>query len=189
MHLRTGHARTRVAVDGPHGSFVVPPEASPVILIAGGVGIAPLLGILEEAAARRDARPYRLLYAVRKQRGLVLTGRLRELQSPLDLSICYLVDEEPRQADCEAGPLQPSDIKRLVGKTDPSRAAALICGPPHMMEIAADALLDAGVPPTSILYERFDYGAGKGRLDRGRQRQVLLVFFVLVAGMMAFSFR
>jgi hypothetical protein len=49
--------------------------------------------------------------------------------------------------------------------------------------------LDAGVPPTSILYERFDYGAGKGRLDRGRQRQALLVFFVLVAGMMAFSFR
>ncbi len=181
---------TRVAVDGPHGSFCLPSNASQVILVAGGVGIAPLLGILEEAAARRDARPYRLLYAVRKQSGLVLKDRLRELQSQLDLSISYLVDEgESRQADCEAGPLRASFVKKLVGASNPRSVVALICGPPRMMEVAADALLDAGVPPASILYERFDYGAGKGRLDRARQRQPLLVFLALVAAMTAFSLR
>jgi NAD(P)H-flavin reductase len=177
---------TRVAIDGPHGSFCLPPNAQ-IILIAGGVGIAPLLGILEEAAARRDARPYRLLYAVRKQGDLVLKDRLRELQSQLVLSISYLVDDAPRHADCEAGPLRASFVKRLVG--DSTRAAALICGPPGMMEVATDALLDAGVPPASILYERFDYGAGKGRLDRARQRQALLVFLPLVVAMTVFSLR
>ena len=58
-----------------------------------------------------------------------------------------------------------------------------------MMDVAADALLDAGVLPASILYERFDYGAGKGRLDRARQRQALVVFLALVAAMTAFSLR
>jgi predicted ferric reductase len=180
---------TPVAVDGPHGSFCLPPNASQVILIAGGVGIAPLLGILEEGAARRDAKPYRLLYAVRKQSGLVLKDRLRELQSQLDLSISYIVDDDPRQADCEAGPLRASFVKRLVGASNPRSAVALICGPPRMMEVAADALLDAGVPPASIYYERFDYGAGKGRLDRARQRQALAVFLALVVAMTTFSLR
>ena len=66
---------------------------------------------------------------------------------------------------------------------------ALICGPPRMMEVAADALLEAGVPRTSVLYERFDYGAGKGRLDRARRRHALLLFLVIIAGITAFSLR
>lgn len=180
---------TRVAVDGPHGSFVVPPQASPIILVAGGVGIAPVLGILEDAAARSDSRPYRVLYAARKHSGLVFMDRLRELQTRLDLSIVYLVDEAPRQPNCEAGPLRAAVVKELVRAAETPTAAALICGPAPMMEVAADALLDAGIPASSIHYERFDYGAGKGRLDRARQRQALLVFLVLVAATTAFSLR
>lgn len=180
---------TRVAVDGPHGSFVVPRDASAIILIAGGVGIAPLLGILEDAAARGDTRPYRLLYAARRASGLVMTDRLAELQSRLKLSTVFLVDEAPRRPDCEPGPLRAAVDRELAGAAEARNAAALICGPPRMMEVAADALLDAGVPSASILYERFDYGAGKGRLDRARQRQALLVFLALVAAMTAFSLR
>lgn len=180
---------TRVAVDGPHGSFVVPPEASPILLIAGGVGIAPVLGILEDAAARGDTRPYRLLFAARNESGVVLSDRLVELQSRLDLSTVFLVDEAPRRGDCEPGPLRAAVVRELVRTTEARNAAALICGPPRMMEVAADALLDAGLPPSSIHYERFDYGAGKGRLDRARQREALRVFLVLVAAMTVFSLR
>lgn len=57
------------------------------------------------------------------------------------------------------------------------------------MEIAADALLDSGLAPSSIHYERFDYGAGKGRLDRARQRQALRVFLALLVAMIAFILR
>ncbi len=180
---------TRVAIDGPHGSFIVPPDRAPVFLIAGGTGIAPLLGMLEHAAADGDRRPYRLLYAARKQSGLVYLDRLRALQSQLDLSIHILVDEGPGEKDFAPGPLQADHIRALLGAADPRGAVALICGPPRMMEVAADALLDAGVPRRSVLYERFDYGAGKGRLDRQRQRQALLVFLVLLGAMTAFSLR
>jgi hypothetical protein len=58
-----------------------------------------------------------------------------------------------------------------------------------MMEIATDVLLASGVPAKSIHYERFDFGAGKGRLDKARRREALLPFFVLVAVMVAFALR
>ncbi len=180
---------TRVAVDGPHGSFVLPTDKSPVILVAGGVGIAPLLGILEEAAANRDKRPFRLLYAARKANGLVYSDRLRELQSRLDLQIGCLVDEGPREGDNAVGPLRANRIHELIAGIDARGAIALICGPPPMMEVASDALLVAGFPSSSVLYERFDYGTGKGRLDRIRLGQALLVFLAVLVAMTAFSFR
>ena len=140
----------------------MPPDKSTVILVAGGVGIAPLLGMLEEAAAQHDTRQFCLLYAARKQTALVYLDRLRELKSQLDLSIICLVDEDPRDEGCAAGPLRSSHVHELLSGRRPSEVVALICGPPRMMEVAADALLEAGVPRTSVLYERFDYGAGKG---------------------------
>jgi len=57
------------------------------------------------------------------------------------------------------------------------------------MEFVTDALLAAGVPASSIRYERFDYAAGSGHLDRARRREALLVFIALVAAMAAFSLR
>jgi len=71
----------------------------------------------------------------------------------------------------------------------PEEVTALICGPARMMELVADALLFSGVPPRSIGYERFDYAAGKGRLDKKRRRECLAVILVLVAAVTAFSLR
>ena len=180
---------TRTAIDGPHGSFVVPPNKSPVLLIAGGAGIAPLLGMIEEAAANGDPRPYRLLFAARTQRKLAYLDRLHELRSHLNLTIRCLVDEGPCEVGVAAGPLRPSHVRDLIDGTDPSDAVALVCGPPRMMEVTADALLDAGVPRSSVHYERFDYGTGKGQLDRERQGQALLIFLILLAAIVAFSLR
>ena len=57
------------------------------------------------------------------------------------------------------------------------------------MEIATDALLAAGISARSIHYERFDYAAGKGQLDRVRRTEALFPFLILVAVMIAFSLR
>jgi ferredoxin-NADP reductase len=147
---------TPVALDGPHGSFMVPKTKGPVVMIAGGVGIAPLFEMLEEAAANSDKRPFRLLYAARKEDALVCTDRLRELQGRLALSITYLVDEPKRAAWCKPGPLTLQHLRELIADVPTTTAVALVYGPSRMMEFAADGLLDAGFPPSSIFYERFD---------------------------------
>lgn len=180
---------TRVAIDGPHGSFIVPPDKATVLLLAGGVGIAPLLGAIEDAAANGDPRPYRLLLAARQQGDLICLDRLRELQSKLDLSIHCLVDQGPRENQIGTGPLNSRHVRDLVEGIEPQGAVALVCGPPRMMEVATDALLEAGLPGNSILYERFDFGAGKSRLDKRRRNQALLILAAIITAIAAFSVR
>jgi ferredoxin-NADP reductase len=185
-HIEPGR---RVAIDGPHGSFFLPEGSGPVVMIAGGVGIAPVLGILEEAAALGDKREFRLLYAARNPAALAGLARLRELQSKLDLHIHCVVDEGAEGSDCSTGPIGDQSISPLLDGVQPEEASALVCGPPRMMEITTDALLAAGVPARSIHYERFDFGAGTGRLDKVRRTEALLPFFVLAAAIVAFALR
>jgi predicted ferric reductase len=180
---------TRVAIDGPHGSFVLPEVGTPVVMIAGGVGIAPLLGILAEAAAHQDRRPFRLLYAARKGSALAGMDRLRELQSRLDLSVCGVVNEGAEGSKCMQGPVRREHISKLLTGVKARDVVALVCGPAGMMELATDALLASGVPANSIRYERFDYAVGKGRLDQVRRREALLIFLALLAAMIAFVVR
>ena len=68
-------------------------------------------------------------------------------------------------------------------------AVAFVCGPPRMMEQVTDALLELQVPAEAIHYERFDFGSGRGRLDRARTRQALAIFAVLAMGMVLFALR
>jgi predicted ferric reductase len=180
---------TRVAVDGPHGSFILPDGRGPVLMIAGGVGIAPLLGMLEQAAAEGDKRTFRLLYSARTPSALAGLERLRELQSHLDFSLTCLVDEASEGTGFLPGPPSERQIRDLLKGLAPEHVTALICGPARMMELVADALLNSGVLPHSIGYERFDYAAGRGRLDKKRRRECLAVLLVLVAAVTAFGLR
>ena len=113
-----------------------------------GVGIAPLLGMLEEAAANRDPRSFRLLYAAREPAALAGAERLRELQSRLDLSLRCLVDELARESGYVVGPVCAEHITEMLRDAHPEDVTALVCGPGPMMEVATDALLAAGVPRT-----------------------------------------
>lgn len=180
---------TQVAIDGPHGSFVLPPGEGPVVLIAGGVGIAPMLGILADAAAIHDRRPFRLLYAVRSGCAVVDMQRLDVLRGQLDLSISLVIDEQPARLESRQGPVDAGHIREILRGIEPGTVVAMLCGPGRMMEIAADGLLAAGVPQQAIHYERFDFGAGKGRIDRRRRRQALSVFLALLVLMGLFSLR
>ena len=180
---------TRVAIDGPHGSFVLPEGEAPAVMIAGGVGIAPLLGMLEEAAALGDTRSVRLLYAARNPKTLAGLKRLKELQAKFDLVIHCVVDSGFQGSECLVGPMGSQHVSHILEGLPTDKLTALVCGPSGMMEIATDALSAAGVPGRSIHYERFDYAAGRGRLDKARRKEALLPFLALLAAMTAFSLR
>ena len=179
---------TRVAVDGPHGSFTLAATGRTVVMVAGGVGIAPLLGMLEQAAAAKDRRAFRLLYAARKPSELAGLDRLRELEKLIDLKVGCFVDLDARGPELRRGPIDAAQLREAIGASA-AEASAYVCGPPRMMEQVADALLELRVPARAIHYERFDYGAGRGRLDRVRTWQALALLFVLAAAMALFSLR
>ncbi len=173
---------TRVAVDGPHGSFTLGTSGRTVVMVAGGVGIAPLLGMLEQAALARDRRSFRLLYAARRPSEFSGIERLRKLQSVIDLKVSYFVDTDAREPEFAQVPIGAAQLSEAVDSS-PRDTLAYVCGPPRMMEQVTDILLELQIPAEAIHYERFDFGAGRGRLDRARTRQALAIFAVLAMGM------
>ncbi|MGE0767500.1 MAG: ferric reductase-like transmembrane domain-containing protein [Hyphomicrobiaceae bacterium] len=179
---------TRVAVDGPHGSFTLGASGRTVVMVAGGVGIAPLLGMLEQAALARDRRSFRLLYAARRPSELSGLERLRELQSVIDLEVGYFVDTGACEPEFARAPIGAAQLSEAIGSSPPD-AVAYVCGPPRMMEQVTDLLLELRVPAEAIHYERFDFAAGRGRIDRARTRQALAIFAVLSMGMVLFALR
>jgi ferredoxin-NADP reductase len=178
-----------VAIDGPHGGFILPSGGAHVVMIAGGVGVAPLVGILEEAADSGDARAFRLLYAGRTPGSLAGLRLIEHLSRRLDLHVVKVVDALAEPPAFEQGPIDRRHMEEILSGVPLKGTYCLICGPAGMMEIAIDALLDIGVPAKHILYERFDYAAGGSALDKRRRSQALAILAAVLAVAAAFAMR
>ena len=142
---------TRAFVDGPHGHLWIEGRKEPgLCLIAGGVGLAPLLSMLR---AKADARPVLLLYGNRHA-GQILAGA--ELAATGAEVVHVLQDPPP-------GWTGPSGLMDRAFIRDRCAAAArdgwlfVLCGPPAMMREVRAGLASLGVPPGRILEERFVY--------------------------------
>jgi len=179
----------RVGLDAPHGSFGLRDTASgPVLLIAGGVGIAPILSILGDLARRRSPRPVRFLYACRSAGAMVPEALYRPACAALGTTPVLLADEGADGRALGQGPLTEAHLAALLDGLDPARVEALICGPGPMMTMAADALVRLGVPEAQIDYERFSYAVeGMSRKDRRMLTGFGGLFLAVVASVLAYG--
>lgn len=148
---------TTAYLDGPHGSFTLaghPP--APLVLIAGGVGFAPIMGILRHLAATGWPHPITLIYGNRLASQILYRDEIAALAERLDLTTHLVLSEPPEGWEGVAGELTPEVLARCLGTADP-RALYFVCGPVGMMDSVEDTLVRVGVPPTRIVSERFKY--------------------------------
>lgn len=151
---------TPVGVDGPHGSFTLQEAGSgPLLLLAGGIGIAPVMSLLGELAAARDTRPIRMIAGARSRADHIARGEILALMDGLDFEAIFLADTDGGD-DCESGTCRREHVSRLLQGLAPAETTAFVCGPPPMMESAVAILLQAGIPIERIVMERFDFDAG-----------------------------
>ena len=188
----------RVGLDGPHGNFTADhlEGAQALVMIAGGVGIAPMLGILEDLAEKGDARPIRLIHAARHG-GAMLDADL--LDPPLQAlgARAILLTDDPSDAgkphgsqSFRTGPIGAQHLREALDGLDPAHTGVLICGPGGLTTAAADGMHDLGVPLDLIHYERFDYDEKQGaRKDRQILRRFRLLGALAVATVVAFILR
>jgi len=147
-----------VHVDGPHGDFVLAGrEAASVALFAGGIGIAPILGILRDMQLSGDRRPVSLVYGARNQDRLVGRDAISEAASTLNLRVDYVLENPPPQWQGSVGGITPEVVERAISSRDPRQCLCMLCGPTGMMLAIERILLHAGVPACNIVYEQFDY--------------------------------
>lgn len=149
---------TRAWVDGPYGAFTLAPGNAPVLLLAGGVGLAPILSLLRGAAAAGDRRRFHLIYGNRAPEQAVMRDAIAALQSRLDLHVDYVVSEPGQGWNGAVGEMDFATLAPLLrAARDPASARYYLCGPPPMVAAALAALARLGVPPAHISAERFDY--------------------------------
>ncbi len=101
----------------------------------------------------------------------------------------YCADEALRAPDILPGPICDDHLRRLILDFAPHDLSVMLCGPPRHDGIGCDTFLKLGVPIDNIHYERFDYGAGRGRIDRRRRFATLTILASLAAAGLAFSLR
>jgi NAD(P)H-flavin reductase len=129
-----------------------------VILLAGGVGLAPCLAMLREAAAEGDPRPHHLIFGNRTEGQIVLRDEIAALSPRLDLRTDFVLSEPPPGWGGTTGQMDAETLTPLLaGGGNASSAVYFVCGPPPMVRASLHALSALGVPADGVVTERFDY--------------------------------
>ncbi|WP_242500416.1 FAD/NAD(P)-binding protein [Tropicimonas sp. IMCC6043] len=119
-----------------------------VVVIAGGLGLAPVRPVLYHLLENRnDFNKVILLYGARRPEEMLFTGELSAWRARFDIEVAVTVDHAAIGWHGHVGVV--TSLLRNVG-FDPASTSAFVCGPEIMMRFAARALVDAGVAPGEI---------------------------------------
>jgi ferredoxin-NADP reductase len=147
-----------IEVRGPVGGWFVwrTTDTAPVLLVAGGSGVVPLMAMVRARGALKSRVPFRLLYSTRTPDDLIygeeLVRRARD-DHGLDVIRLYTRSAPPGEKR-GVGRLSAADLVAWGWPPD-FEPACFVCGPTGFVEAAADLLVDAGHDPTRIKTERF----------------------------------
>ena len=147
----------RFEVRGPIGGYFVWDASlgGPLLLVAGGSGIVPLMAMLRHRVASRSRVPARLLYSSRTIDDVIYREELDALSKRDGLEVIHtLTRAQPAGWSGYARRIDDamlSEVARPFG----SGALAFICGPTPLVETAADGLERAGLAADRIRTERF----------------------------------
>jgi NAD(P)H-flavin reductase len=143
-------AGATVGVRGPFGTGwpVRAAEGADLIIVAGGLGLAPLRPAIREVLANRQ-RYGRIIVLIgsRTPTDLLFKEELEEWRRRLDVDIDVTVDHADPSWHGNVG-VVPALIPRAT--FDPQEAITLVCGPEVMMRFTVSALRDAGVASDRI---------------------------------------
>lgn len=147
-------AGTPLSLRGPYGTGYLRAGERPVLLVATGAGIAPILSILSDAADRGDARSFSLVYGARTRADLVVTERFADLSTQLDLTTTYALSQPTEACDWDGsrGRVTPV-VQRSID--DASELDAYLCGKPEMCDAIAVLLEAKGIGDGRIYFDRF----------------------------------
>jgi ferredoxin-NADP reductase len=143
---------------GPIGGYFVwdVSMGGPLLLVAGGSGIVPLMAMLRHRSAAGSHVPARLLYSSRSYADIIYRQELESLsQAGTRLEVFHTITR--KQPPGWHGYTRRIDMDMLAEVARPfgKQLKAYICGPTAMVEDVANGLVALGIPPGQVRTERF----------------------------------
>ncbi|MFA3916772.1 FAD-binding oxidoreductase [Ruegeria hyattellae] len=142
----------------PSGDFVMTCSKCPLVLVSAGVGVTPMLSILNRVARERSNRPVWFVHGARDSQHHPLAREVRELaakRAGISVHVAYsrpLADDEVGSDYASRGRVDGALLSQLVNNSD---AHYFLCGPVSFMGEVQAALESQGLPPEQIHTEIF----------------------------------
>ncbi len=148
----------QVELRGPIGGYFVW-EASmggPLLLVAGGSGVVPLMAMIRHRQAAGSHVPVRLLYSSRTYEDIIYRDELDRLSREKDGLVIFHTLTREQPAGWE-GYSRRIDMRMLEEVATPlgNSLTAYICGPTALVEGVANGLVTLGIPAARVKTERF----------------------------------
>ncbi|MCU7917016.1 MAG: 2Fe-2S iron-sulfur cluster binding domain-containing protein [Candidatus Thiodiazotropha sp. (ex Epidulcina cf. delphinae)] len=155
-HLQKGD---RLLVKPPAGQFHLMENSSlPVVLIGGGIGITPVLSMLNTLLESGAQREVWLFYGVRNGKDQIMKQHLQALakaHANFQLHVCYSAPAEEDKQGIDYQHSERISIPLLRATLKLMRYQFYVCGPTPMMEEIVHGLKAWGVERNDIHYESF----------------------------------
>ena len=153
----------QVELRGPIGGYFVwtAGDARPLLLVAGGSGIVPLMSMIRHREHTRSSNPTRLLYSSRSYDDIIYRLELDKLAASGDgLTVAHTLTRVQPQGWRGYARRIDRDMLADCGWPKEEMAAVFVCGPTPMVESVSNLLVDMGYDAASIKTERFGATGG-----------------------------
>ncbi|GGZ50394.1 globin domain-containing protein [Streptomyces bluensis] len=146
------HVGDRLRVSAPYGDLVLDQDTdAPLLLASAGIGVTPMVAMLEQLVLRGHDAPVTVVHADRSPAGHALRADHEGFAAKLPDASVHVWYEQPE-------PGHPADRTGLVDLSAldvPSGTRAYLCGPLPFMRAVRAQLIGKGVAPADIHYEVF----------------------------------
>ncbi len=137
---------------GPYGSFYLRPQIRPILMLAGGTGLAPFLSMLLWLKDNPTDQPITLAYGVNTNDDLVELGTLAELKTVMPNLDWFTVVVDKESGHPRLGYVTDHLGPQHLNEGD---VDVYVCGPPPMVEGVRKWMAGCGVTPKNFLFEKF----------------------------------
>jgi benzoate/toluate 1,2-dioxygenase reductase subunit len=161
----------KLEFEGPMGSFFLREPLQPVLLLAGGTGLAPVMSIMESLANDEllDV-PVRLIYGANTSEDLVRLEEIAAYKDRIeDFDFFTVLSQEEGHERCGFVTDHMDPTEHLAD----GEADSYLCGPPPMVEAVRKYFDSHDTPPLNFYYEKFNAnqqpGAAEAQAETGEQ--------------------
>jgi benzoate/toluate 1,2-dioxygenase reductase subunit len=136
---------------GPQGTFYLRSGMRPLLMVAGGTGVAPIASMLRQMIASGEHRPVTLCFGVTEARDLFLVDELARIARALP-------ECDVRMAIAHASPragFHSGFVTDLIDDKKAANSDIYLCGPPAMTDRARAIVTESGALASLIFSERF----------------------------------